>query len=330
MATNYLKPQEPLHKLNKETGDINYIYPVTTADQVILDDDTRLSAKLDSCITEDEVSIIIENTVSDLGAITIDLEETINGNPSGINADTFGGYSIDRFVMYGINEGEDGMAGDGVDYTVDADTLGGVAAEDYALKSDLENIKFDPSEFESLLDDAALKTGCAFTGAISAPSISSSGNITATGNITGAKVYGAVFNDYAEFFPRGEETEAGDLIALDLGSEEEKYVKASKENPIIVGVHSNEYAHLIGGEIPPEGEDFVNYNIDKYIPVGLMGRCHVKVIGSVKKGDLITISNIPGIGQAVKERNINETVIGYAVESKLDENIKLVKVVLRG
>lgn len=43
MATNYLKPQEPLHKINKETGDINYIYPLVTDDQVIMEDGKRLN-----------------------------------------------------------------------------------------------------------------------------------------------------------------------------------------------------------------------------------------------------------------------------------------------
>ena len=46
MATNYLKPQEPLKKIDKDTGDINYLYPLVTSDQVILEDDTRLNAKL--------------------------------------------------------------------------------------------------------------------------------------------------------------------------------------------------------------------------------------------------------------------------------------------
>lgn len=52
MATNYLKPQEPLQKIDKETGDINYIYPLVTNDQVILEDGTRLNAKLNMIDTD--------------------------------------------------------------------------------------------------------------------------------------------------------------------------------------------------------------------------------------------------------------------------------------
>ena len=46
MANNYLKPQEPLHKINKETGDKDYFYPLVTDDQVILEDGSRLNAFL--------------------------------------------------------------------------------------------------------------------------------------------------------------------------------------------------------------------------------------------------------------------------------------------
>lgn len=47
---NYLKPQSPLqHK------DGNYFYPLTTIDQIITDNDTRLNAEL--------ISVDFSNTV---------------------------------------------------------------------------------------------------------------------------------------------------------------------------------------------------------------------------------------------------------------------------
>lgn len=161
------------------------------------------------------------------------------------------------------------------------------------------------------------------------------GNLTVNGTITGTKVVGAVYNDYAEFFPRGEETEAGDIIMLDPNSEEEKYIKASTsivtEYPLVVGVHSEEYSHLIGGELPENGEDFYDYNIDKYIPVGLAGRCKVKIKGKAIKGAPVTISDIPGVG--ICSNNItNNNIVGYLVESdniKDNDTIRLLKVKLK-
>ena len=157
--------------------------------------------------------------------------------------------------------------------------------------------------------------------------ITASGGITASGNITGAKVFNAVWNDYAEFFPRGEETEAGDFVALSLDSDEEVYVKASKETSKSVGIHSDSFGHLIGGENVPEGEDFVEYNLPKFIPVGLAGRCYAKVVGCVKKGDFIVISDIPGVGRAF-DKSVDSVIdiIGMACETSESEEIKLVKV----
>lgn len=61
------------------------------------------------------------------------------------------------------------------------------------------------------------------------------GNVTLTGTLTAAKVYNAVYNDYAEFFPRGEDTQRGDIIALDETSGKEQYSKATSRSQCVVG-----------------------------------------------------------------------------------------------
>lgn len=154
------------------------------------------------------------------------------------------------------------------------------------------------------------------------------------GNIHASKVYNAVYNDYAELFPRGESTTPGDIIALDMSSNQEKYVKATISSKRIVGVQSDEYAHLIGGEPVPQNcnESFDQYNLKKYIPVGLVGRCRVKVIGPVSKGDDIIPTDIPGVGRAWDESTDSDRLlrksVGFAVESSTDPSIKLIRVKL--
>lgn len=95
----------------------------------------------------------ISDTIADLGAITIDLEGATDGTPATVDADTFQGYTIDKFVMYNIN-GEDGD----IDTTIDADTLGGIPAEDYATEAYVEellgNIEVD-GNFVYLSTDAS-------------------------------------------------------------------------------------------------------------------------------------------------------------------------------
>lgn len=138
-----------------------------------------------------------------------------------------------------------------------------------------------------------------------------------TGNIiTGTKVYNAVWSDYAELMPRGEETEPGDIIMLDLKAKDERYIKATdKLGTVVAGVHSNEFGMLIGGEDPVDGKDLLEYNIDRYIPVALSGRVHVNFIGKAKKGAKVVPSSEPGYGRLYnKGVDDPDTIIGYLVE----------------
>lgn len=149
-----------------------------------------------------------------------------------------------------------------------------------------------------------------------------SGALVNTGTITGTKVFNAVYNDYAELFPRTpndkNKLEVGDIIALDMDSNIESYTLASLDNRnSVVGVYSGEYAHLIGGDTPPTGVDFIEYNKDKYIPVALAGRVHVKVIGKANKGDYIVADGFhKGVGRVYDpKKDYSYNIIGMLVES---------------
>ena len=149
------------------------------------------------------------------------------------------------------------------------------------------------------------------------------------GSIYATKVYNAVWNDYAEFYERGEYTEPGDIIGLNPNSDKEEYIKATNPS-MCVGVHSDEYGHLIGGEQAPEGKDFVEYNMNKFIPVGLVGRVKTKIVGPISIGDKIVLSDIPGVGRKfIKGIDDSENIIGMAVENKTDESISRIRAHLR-
>lgn len=170
------------------------------------------------------------------------------------------------------------------------------------------------------LNDACLKkSGGTMTGTINFGSGSYYINTSGVANFS--KCYGAVYNDYAEFFPRGEDTEPGDIIALDKNNKEEKYIKATNKSSIIAGVHSDEYAMLIGGEAVSIGEDYISKNIKKYIPVSLCGRVYVKVIGNVDIGDYIIPSDIPGVGVSSKE--YSESSVGIAISKNNCNKVKI-------
>ena len=154
--------------------------------------------------------------------------------------------------------------------------------------------------------------------------------VTPNGAAYFSAVYNAVYNDYAEFFPRGEATEPGDIVALDLTADHESYIKATATSKIVAGVHSDEYAMLIGGDKVDDG-NYVEKNLVNYIPVSLAGRVMCKVTGPVHRGDTIIVSDIPGVGIATDDENIpHKRVVGYVVEDDDRTDIRRIKIRVKG
>ena len=161
---------------------------------------------------------------------------------------------------------------------------------------------------------------------LEADSIDCSGNISGN-DITGNRVFNAVWNDYAELFPRGEETLPGDIIVLDMNSDKEQYVKSTgATNEIVAGVQTDEFAMLIGGEKPIGEKDMLEYNISNYIPISLAGRVHVNVIGKIKKGCKIVPSDINGVGRMFKDGDENDKVVGYVLQEDNLTSLRKVKI----
>lgn len=162
--------------------------------------------------------------------------------------------------------------------------------------------------------------------------ISASGSINASGDIRGSRVFNAVWNDYAEYFPKKKETftEPGDIIALDENSDNEYYVKATDSNSVIVGVHSDEFGHLIGGKKPKENEDYLEINKEDFIPIGLAGRVKVKFKGIARKGMKVVPSEIAGVGREFNLKTDSlDKIIGVILENNLEEKIKKVKIKIK-
>lgn len=140
------------------------------------------------------------------------------------------------------------------------------------------------------------------------PEIYTNCNITSAGTITAKQIYNAVWNDYAEFFPKGEETEPGDIIALDVSSKEEKYIKATDKSKLVVGIHSDTYGHILGGD------DSIEESEKTHIPVGLSGRVYVKFKGTSILGEGVVPSDTPGVGRLYDESlDDKRKIVGYIV-----------------
>lgn len=140
--------------------------------------------------------------------------------------------------------------------------------------------------------------------------------------ITANKVYGAIWNDYAEWFEKenvNDTFDFGDICSWN----ENGVVLSSPSDVRVVGVVSNTYGHILGGFPLADMEE----NSKHFVPIGLTGRVNVKVKGTVKVGDLI-ISAGNGIGEVDNNASIQQ-VVGKALESSNDENVKLITVLIK-
>lgn len=140
--------------------------------------------------------------------------------------------------------------------------------------------------------------------------------------ITANKVYGAIWNDYAEWFEKenvNDTFDFGDICSWN----ENGVVLSSPSDVRVVGVVSNTYGYILGGFPLADMEE----NSKHFVPIGLTGRVNVKVKGAVKVGDLI-ISAGNGIGKVDNNASIQQ-VVGKALESSNDENVKLITVLIK-
>lgn len=240
-------------------------------------------------------------------------------------------------------------SGDTVDRST-ADAAGNNIQTTYATKKELPTVPSKVSAFTNdsgyvkSADLATVATSGKYTDLLERPAIPSktseltndsryvstdaSGNVVLTGTLTATQVFNAVYNDYAEFFPRGGETERGDIIACDETSTREQYVKATDKSQCVVGVHSEEFAQIIGGLQVEEGKGVMETNIRQFIPVAMAGRVHVKYFGKAIVGTKVVPSEIPGVGRAWQEGDSLDHVVGRIVEPDTRQDVRLVKILV--
>lgn len=160
--------------------------------------------------------------------------------------------------------------------------------------------------------------GLVVTGDINNPSLF--GDSLNTNNhlgvtIVGGRVYNAVYNDFAETYEKdnkNEIAEVGEIIALN--PETGKYVVCEGyENRLVVGVQSNSYAYLAGGNRINNTQDVFELE-NEYFTVGIAGKVWVRVIENsyIKPGDRLVSSFEKG--KATKSNyNTPGTIIGKAL-----------------
>jgi len=112
--------------------------------------------------------------------------------------------------------------------------------------------------------------------------------------------------DFAEMLPsHGDSLEAGDVLAINLDGELVRSETAYQAT--VVGVYSTKPSYLGSSQLLGQAN---------HVPLALVGIVPVKVTaenGSIKPGDLLTTSNMPGHAMRADATAPNGTVIGKAL-----------------
>jgi len=125
----------------------------------------------------------------------------------------------------------------------------------------------------------------------------------------------ALYADLAENYLGDADYEPGTVLVF--GGDAEVTVCTAKGQTSVAGIVTTNPAHLMNSAL--EG--------DHVVGLALQGRVPCKVIGSVKKGDMLVTSAIPGYAMVNNSPGVGQ-VLGKAVGTKDDEGRGIVEVVV--
>lgn len=120
--------------------------------------------------------------------------------------------------------------------------------------------------------------------------------------------------DLAEYYEGDKSYEVGTVLML--GGDREVTLAKGEGTRAVAGVVSNNAAYIMNGACPGEK------NL-----IALQGRVPCKVIGKIKKGDLLVVSMIPGVAMASEDPKTG-SIIGKAIQDYDSDRIGLIEVMV--
>ena len=163
-----------------------------------------------------------------------------------------------------------------------------------------------------------IKLGTLQTTAITTGANTTAGTITGRWTLTGSAPNESRFEatysaDVAEYYEGDKEYEVGTVLVF--GGEKEVTTTTKYADARVAGVVSNTAAYVMYTACPGEK------NL-----VALTGRVPCKVVGKIKKGDIIVTSEIPGVGvKAIGDVRAG-TIIGKAIEDHDSDEVGTIEV----
>lgn len=129
------------------------------------------------------------------------------------------------------------------------------------------------------------------------------------------RVYNAVYNDLAEFMPKAEEAEPGQVLIM---TENGVAPSRGRGEKAVVGVYSDTFGQALGAD-----------DQENKLPVGLSGRVDVWISEPCEIGDLLISGDKPGFASVKRSGEDGEgKVIGKVVQNKDDSDPERVSMLI--
>jgi hypothetical protein len=164
------------------------------------------------------------------------------------------------------------------------------------------------------LSNAPITVGSITTPVITTGASGTGGTITGNWTLTsGSRLQATYSADLAEYYEGDKEYEVGTVLVF--GGDKEVTMSSTYGDHRVAGVISDNAAYTMNGACP----GLKNL-------VALQGRVPCRVVGIIKKGDLIVTSNIPGVGISAGGTAKTGTVIGKALADYNSDHIGTIEV----
>ena len=144
--------------------------------------------------------------------------------------------------------------------------------------------------------------GTLLTSTLSTGAAGNTGTILGTWSLSGASQLQATYADLAEYYRSDQEYEPGTVLVF--GGDAEVTTTTAVNDTRAAGVVTTNPAYIMNSEL--EGTK---------VCIALAGRVPVKVVGRVKKGDMLTTSATPGYAVKALDPKLG-SIIGKALEDK--------------
>ncbi len=209
-------------------------------------------------------------------------------------ASATGGYT----QYYGFNSQVGILVGDG-SLATDKRTFYDNDAHQFRTQNGLSNAPITCSSVTAV----ALSTGA----------VSTAGSVTGTWTLTSGSKWQATYADLAEYYEGDKEYEVGTVLVF--GGDKEVTLGNIRGDSRVAGVVSENAAFIMNEACS-----------GTKVLVALQGRVPVRVVGKIKKGDLIVTAGIPGVAISAGTDAKAGTILGKALQDYDSDHIGTIEV----